>query len=193
MPLFTCPIHESNDCHTPAGSSEGGQFCSGKGALPTPGERLEHSVAIAPRSFDLHTIKNSRFMFHTPSATLLLGGSDPDFDSHAVEFDYAKRVLNVPGRFDEYVRGWLGTNRSTYKDGVVHFAPGLRFDAAQRFPEYTDKFMRAIEYFLQHGGSGKTVVRGFDLGDESFEWKVKDKLPSLIPPSAKSSRRRRPA
>jgi len=28
MPTFTTPIHESNDCHEPAGSSAGGQFCS---------------------------------------------------------------------------------------------------------------------------------------------------------------------
>ena len=27
MPLFTIPVHESNDCHTPAGSPAGGQFC----------------------------------------------------------------------------------------------------------------------------------------------------------------------
>jgi len=31
VPVFTVPIHENNDCHTPAGSSEGGQFCSGHG------------------------------------------------------------------------------------------------------------------------------------------------------------------
>jgi hypothetical protein len=28
MPAFTVPIHERNDCHTPAGSPAGGQFCS---------------------------------------------------------------------------------------------------------------------------------------------------------------------
>ena len=33
MPIFTIPIHESNDCHTPAGSPEGGQFCSGTGKV----------------------------------------------------------------------------------------------------------------------------------------------------------------
>ena len=27
MPIFTIPIHESNDCHNPAGSPTGGQFC----------------------------------------------------------------------------------------------------------------------------------------------------------------------
>jgi hypothetical protein len=31
MPTFTVPIHESNDCHTPAGSPAGGQFCAGAG------------------------------------------------------------------------------------------------------------------------------------------------------------------
>ena len=32
MPIFTIPIHEANDCHNPAGSPEGGQFCSKGGA-----------------------------------------------------------------------------------------------------------------------------------------------------------------
>ena len=36
MPCFTIPIHESNDCHLPAGSPEGGQFCSGGMFLPVP-------------------------------------------------------------------------------------------------------------------------------------------------------------
>lgn len=39
MPNFTTPIHESNDCHAPAGSAKGGEFCSnppGKGQRPRP-------------------------------------------------------------------------------------------------------------------------------------------------------------
>ena len=28
MPIFVVPIHEYNPCHTPAGSPEGGQFCT---------------------------------------------------------------------------------------------------------------------------------------------------------------------
>lgn len=28
MPVFTVPLHEYNDCHNPAGSPTGGQFCS---------------------------------------------------------------------------------------------------------------------------------------------------------------------
>ena len=30
MPIFTRPTHEANDCHEPAGSEKGGQFCSRK-------------------------------------------------------------------------------------------------------------------------------------------------------------------
>lgn len=33
------PIHESNDCHEPAGSPEGGQFCSGAGRRTRTGRR----------------------------------------------------------------------------------------------------------------------------------------------------------
>lgn len=32
MPTFTIPLHEANDCHVPAGSAQGGQFCSDKSA-----------------------------------------------------------------------------------------------------------------------------------------------------------------
>jgi len=31
MPAFLTPLHEFNQCHSPAGSSAGGQFCSGEG------------------------------------------------------------------------------------------------------------------------------------------------------------------
>jgi hypothetical protein len=35
MPVFTIPIHESNDCHAPAGTPAGGQFCTtGPGWYP---------------------------------------------------------------------------------------------------------------------------------------------------------------
>ena len=37
MVNFTTPIHESNDCHTPAGSAKGGQFCSDDSVPPEPG------------------------------------------------------------------------------------------------------------------------------------------------------------
>ena len=46
MPSFVTPIHESNDCHSPAGSPKGGQFCGkktnppGKGVRPRPGRAL---------------------------------------------------------------------------------------------------------------------------------------------------------
>lgn len=196
MPTFTVPasygtLREFNQCHNPSGSAAGGRFCSGDPFTLTPGQRLATTVTVAPTSFDLHQVKNRRFLFHVPSQTLVLGGPSPDLDSHAVDFDHAKRVLGVPGRFDEYIRGWLGTNRSTYKDGVIHFAPGLRFDAARRFPEYADRFMQTIEYFLRHGGSGKTVVRGFDIGEASEEWKVKDKLPSFVQQPTRPTRRKR--
>jgi hypothetical protein len=34
MPAFLVPLHESNDCHAPAGSPAGGQFCSTGGEVP---------------------------------------------------------------------------------------------------------------------------------------------------------------
>jgi hypothetical protein len=46
MPTFLTPLHESNDCHEPAGSPAGGQFCSGEGGTP-PLKRYEG--VITPR------------------------------------------------------------------------------------------------------------------------------------------------
>lgn len=48
MPLFTVPIHESNDCHTPAGSDKGGEFCASIPGLKvsTSGERLDAEVGF---------------------------------------------------------------------------------------------------------------------------------------------------
>jgi hypothetical protein len=39
MPVFTVPIDEANDCHTPAGSGAGGQFCSDAGPTIQVGGR----------------------------------------------------------------------------------------------------------------------------------------------------------
>jgi len=35
MPCFLVPLHESNDCHNPGGSPEGGRFCSSPEGLAT--------------------------------------------------------------------------------------------------------------------------------------------------------------
>jgi GNAT superfamily N-acetyltransferase len=45
MPCFTIPLHESNDCHEPAGSPAGGQFCSKTGAAKT----LTNVRVLGPR------------------------------------------------------------------------------------------------------------------------------------------------
>lgn len=45
MPVFTVPLDESNDCHTPAGSEAGGQFCSAAGAS-TGKVTLIHTSAV---------------------------------------------------------------------------------------------------------------------------------------------------
>lgn len=59
MPNFTIPIHalrEDNDCHLPAGTPEGGRFCSKRGAvqpvLVTHGgrRRVYASATIRPKT-----------------------------------------------------------------------------------------------------------------------------------------------
>lgn len=49
MPCFTIPIHESNDCHNPAGSPVGGRFCSAPGVAPAEGRG---PLGIYPRPVD---------------------------------------------------------------------------------------------------------------------------------------------
>lgn len=47
MPIFTVPIDESNDCHSPAGSPAGGQFCSDDTEGGPDGYRQGHPSAQA--------------------------------------------------------------------------------------------------------------------------------------------------
>lgn len=53
MPEFTRSIYETNDCHTPAGSSKGGQFCSDTGRPSTAGEdAYEQHLRSMMHTFD---------------------------------------------------------------------------------------------------------------------------------------------
>jgi hypothetical protein len=45
MPSFLTPIHESNDCHTPAGSPAGGQFCATGGTDKSYGKEADALLA----------------------------------------------------------------------------------------------------------------------------------------------------
>src|SRR6188472_3043364 len=57
MPVFTVPLYESNDCHAPAGSPAGGQFCS-RGAKVVRGLRV-------PRQRNVKTRSDSYFLLYS--------------------------------------------------------------------------------------------------------------------------------
>lgn len=58
------------------------------------------------------------------------------------------------GRFDDYLRGWIGTSKS-YPCGVIHFAPAVVM-------EQFDRGFDTLQMFARLEGTGDdTVIRGF--------------------------------
>ena len=87
---------------------------------------------------DILQITNRRFMYNPQTGTLILGDEmygKSICSSHAQEF----HASQAEGRFDDYLRGWIGVSKS-YPHGIVHFAPAVSmeqfdcgFDALQMF------------------------------------------------------------
>jgi GNAT superfamily N-acetyltransferase len=44
-------VREANDCHTPAGSDKGGEFCDGDGVPSKPSLKLSSAAKTTPRAF----------------------------------------------------------------------------------------------------------------------------------------------
>lgn len=100
--------------------------------------------------------ENRRFMFHAATGTLLLGGKQgAAHGSHAEEFAevQAAKPSKVPGKFDDYVRGWIGQGGS-YKHGVVHFAPPAKSG------QYMYDALSLVKKLVTWGHADKMVVRG---------------------------------
>ena len=70
--------------------------------------------------------------------------------SHAQEFHDSQ----AGGRFDDYLRGWVGTSRQ-YPHGIVHFAPAVSIEQFDRGFDTLQMFARL------EGINGDTIVRGF--------------------------------
>ena len=106
-------------------------------------------------SFNIQQIENRRFMFNPQTGTLILGfqySGRKLISSHADEHIAA----NTGEAFDNFIRGWVGTGRS-YKDGVIHFAPGISATNIQMF----EKGFDTLEMFAENGANKNTVVRAF--------------------------------
>lgn len=106
-------------------------------------------------TFDLHDIGNRRFMYCPSTGSLILGFESCGIDiskSHAIEH----MLANVEEPFDSFIRGWVGTDKKKYKDGVIHFAPPVLSTSSMFEPAFC-----TLELFKANGATGKTVVRGF--------------------------------
>jgi hypothetical protein len=76
MPIFTVPIHESNDCHVPAGTGTGGQFCSKKSLtsaqIVRPGQLFDIEAATHAGVRTGRRLTR-RFLFNPLSREFVLG------------------------------------------------------------------------------------------------------------------------
>ena len=110
--------------------------------------------------FDMQKIENRRFMFNPHTETLILGYPYKGrklVSSHAEEHATA----DTGEAFDDFIRGWIGTG-GKYKNGVIHFAPGI----PSTIPEMFDKGFDTLEMFAKNGANKNTVVRAFGEGWE---------------------------
>lgn len=135
---------------------------------------------VSPGAFSLKSVKNRRFMFQPSTRVLVLGGNDIGTSSHSTDFADA----HAPGNFG----GWIGTG-GRYKAGIVHFAPGFSVATAHAYAavrhvvdrgddDAADDFIKTLEFFVSHGGSKQTAVRGLMLdADTPFETTVAKSFP----------------
>lgn len=105
--------------------------------------------------FDIHKIKNRRFMFNPHTKTLILGyqyNGRKLISSHAEEHAAA----NTNEAYDDFIRGWIGTG-GKYKNGVIHFSPGI----PSTIPEMFNNGFDTLEMFAKNGANKDTVIRAF--------------------------------
>jgi hypothetical protein len=125
-------------------------------------------MVIDPRreTFDLKQIQNRRFMFNPKTHELVLGeqrsSRDMIDESHAHEL----LAAGVKGQDGDFVRGWIGTNKREFKQGIIHFAPPIRTEEPERF----EQGFKTLEVFLANGGGPKTIIRGFSAPGDPASW-----------------------
>lgn len=102
-------------------------------------------VNVRREIIDVLRITNRRFMYDPRTGVLLLGDET-----------YGKSIHDsqAGGRFDDYLRGWVGTSRR-YPRGIVHFAPAVSMEQFDR------GFDTLLMFARLEGINGDTVVRGF--------------------------------
>ena len=126
-------------------------------------------INIKQEIIDILQITNRRFMYNPQTGTLILGDEmygKSICSSHAQEF----HASQAEGRFDDYLRGWIGVSKR-YPRGVVHFAPAVS-------KEQFDRGFDSLQMFSKLDGvNGDTIIRGFCGLPEQ---KLRDLLPSSV-------------
>lgn len=132
-------------------------------------EKILMVINVKREIIDILQIANRRFMYNPQAGILILGDEmygKSICSSHAQEFHASK----AEGRFDDYLRGWIGVSRN-YPHGIIHFAPAVSM-------EQFDKGFDALQMFTKlEGINGDTMVRGFCSQPEK---KMSDLLPSSL-------------
>lgn len=193
--ICTVPIHESNDCHNPAGPG-GGRFCSGV-------YDVSHDPSVSPS--DLLAARESpttyRFLYFARTNTFILGGRY-DEGSHAEDLMAAEK-LGADPTYDEYVKGYV-TSRVTPKGATGLVDLGLRSKGDARLSGGQIRFVnaemgsarnnpwedpavlfdrntKAVQFFLQHGAAGNTVLDGVShFLPGSYKGTIKELLPEFV-------------
>lgn len=132
-------------------------------------EKILMVIDVKREIIDILHLTNRRFMYNPQTGTLILGDEmygKSICSSHAQEF----HASQAEGRFDDYLRGWIGVSKS-YPHGIVHFAPAVSM-------EQFDCGFDALQMFARlEGVNEDTIVRGFCTMPEQ---RMGDLLPSSL-------------
>ena len=123
------------------------------GRTKRPVEKSLMVIHVKREIIDILQITNRRFMYNPQTGILILGDEmygKNICSSHAQEFHESK----AEGRFDDYLRGWIGTSKS-YPHGIIHFAPLVCMAQFDRGFDTLHMFARLESV------NGDTIVRGF--------------------------------
>jgi hypothetical protein len=112
-------------------------------------------IDTTTQHFDMQAIENRRFMFNPDTGSLVLGKYTPGNISYSHAEELGKSGVKEP--YDDFIRGWVGTNAREYKDGVIHFAPHIDGENIA----YFNKGFDTLLMFRENNANGNTVVRGF--------------------------------
>ena len=178
MPSFLVPLHESNDCHEPAGSPEGGQFCSGgdRGdlSLARPGLLLgldTHRVTTEAVLQYLEKYGREYTWTEPPNGTpegqpndCYVNATHLVMDNHLMgdgSLTYTEGIAYPAGAVGMGVlHGWATTPDGAVIDNTPGFGPGAKyFGVAYPQKEYA-------AFIVRSGTFG--VLGGDDKASEKF-------------------------